>query len=446
MLSRLRSLPRWQRTLWITFFAQVCSAVGFSIIFPFLPLYVNDLGTNTNLSLEFWAGMVFSAQALTMMIASPIWGALADRYGRKLMLQRAMFGGMILLAMMAFVRSAEELVLIRAIQGAITGTVSAANALVAADAPRDKTGYAMGTIQVSLWTGVALGPLIGGLLADAFGFRVPFLVTGALLGLAGLLITFGIEENATPETRTANRSKTFVAEWRHILGMTGVMQTYVIRFLSGLSRSMIIPVTPLFVALLLAGGTYSIVPPGVFGDLTVSGGRASTITGLVVGIASATTTFSAVYLGRLGDRIGHRRILIGSAIAAIVCYLPQPFVTSAWQLVVLQGFTGLAMGGIVAAPSALLARYTDPGEEGAVYGLDNSVVAGARALAPLAGTGIAFYFGLRATFAAMGLVFLAVLVVTLILLPRSQDPRPAPQPERSQSQSGKRQPQPSGAD
>jgi MFS transporter, DHA1 family, multidrug resistance protein len=152
----LRNFEPWQRTLAILFVAQFFTAVGFSTIFPFLSLYVAELGSSTRLSVEFLAGAVFSAQALTMMVASPIWGAVADRYGRKLMVQRAMFGGAIILFLMAFVRTAEELVLLRAIQGLITGTVAAANALVAATAPRSRSGFAMGSLLVGLTTGVAV--------------------------------------------------------------------------------------------------------------------------------------------------------------------------------------------------------------------------------------------------------------------------------------------------
>ena len=94
------------------FVAQLLTAVGFSVIFPFLSLYVTELGSRTALSVEFLAGAVFSAQAITMMIASPIWGAVADRYGRKLMVERAMFGGAVIMLLMGFVRSGEELVFV----------------------------------------------------------------------------------------------------------------------------------------------------------------------------------------------------------------------------------------------------------------------------------------------------------------------------------------------
>ena len=116
----------------------------------------------------------------------------------------------------------------------------------------------------------------------------------------------------------------------------------------------------------------------------------STYAGLMVAIVSATSTFSAVYLGRLGDRIGHRQTLIASALLATAFYIPQTFVTNVWQLLVLQAFTGIALGGIIAAPSALLAVYSEHGNEGAVYGLDNSLIAASRAVAPLSGSFLAY--------------------------------------------------------
>ena len=163
------------------FVSQFISALGFSIVFPFIPLYVKWLGTNTSLSTEFLSGMVYSGQALTMMIAAPFWGLIADRYGRKLMVQRAAFGGAIIILGMGFVRSAEELVLLRAIQGLVTGMVSAASALVASLAPRHRTGYAMGILQLGFWSGLAIGPLAGGILSDLFGYRNTFIITSALL-------------------------------------------------------------------------------------------------------------------------------------------------------------------------------------------------------------------------------------------------------------------------
>jgi DHA1 family multidrug resistance protein-like MFS transporter len=404
--DKLRNLvaERWQRTLYIMFFVQFMSAVGFSSIFPFLPLYVESLGSKTNLSIELLSGLVFSSQAITMMIASPIWGALSDRVGRKLMVGRASFGGAFMLFLMAFARSAEELVLLRAIQGLITGTLAATNALVAAEAPRERTGYAMGLLQVGLGAGVAIGPLIGGAVADAFGYSTAFFVTAALLLLSGITVFLGIDEKFVPARTMTGDTRPFSASWRLILSARGVKPTYLMRFMSQLGRTMLIPIAPLFIQTLHKTS---------FGI--------NTLTGLMVGVSSALTTISAVYLGRLGDRKGHRRIVIASLFIIAMLYLPQSLVTNPWQLIALRALSGAAMGGVIPSLSSLLARFTQYGEEGAVYGLDNSIRAGARSIAPLIGSVVAVWFGLRATFIAAGLLFVIAALMAARFLPRSDD-------------------------
>jgi DHA1 family multidrug resistance protein-like MFS transporter len=381
--------PAWRRTLYIIFFVQLITAVGFSSIFPFLPLFVKELGTNTSLSVELLSGLVFSAQAVTMMLASPIWGSLADRFGRKLMVQRASFGGALLLLLMAFARSAEELVALRAVQGLVTGVLAAANALVAAAVPRERTGYAMGMLQVALGSGLAIGPLIGGAVADAFGYSAAFYVTSVLLLIGGLTVRFGVQEEFEPLLSLTRSPLGFLSEWKEIIGGQGVALSYGIRFLTQLGRMMVIPIAPFFIAELLSDQS-----------------GLNTFTGLVIGLSSAAITASALYLGRIGDRIGHRRILIVSMILGGALYLPQSLVQTGWQLLVLQTLVGVAMGGIIPMVSALLAKYSAPGAEGAVYGLDNSIRASARSVAPLIGAGVALLGGLRATFAATGIIFL----------------------------------------
>ncbi|GAB4442143.1 MAG: MFS transporter [Chloroflexi bacterium OHK40] len=405
------SAARWQTTLWIMFAAQLISAVGFSVIFPFLPLYVAELGTRTSLSIPFWIGIVFGGQALTMAIASPIWGALADRLGHKLMVERAMYGGAVLLLLMGFVRSAEELALLRTIQGAVTGTISAANAMVAAVAPRERMGYAMGTLQVGLWSGTAAGPLLGGLLADSLGLRAPFYLTAGLLLVAGLLVSLGVRGGGRPEPGAARQRPGMLASWGAVVRARGVPLAFGLRFLSGLALTMLLPFTPLFVQ-----------------ELMDDEGRVGTMTGLVVGVASAAGTATAIWLGRLGDRIGHRRILTSCALITGLCYLPQSMVTEAWQLLALQALSGAAWGGITPAISALLASYTGSGREGAVYGLDNSLVAGARAAAPLVGAAVVLGFGLRGIFVASALIYGLVGLLAALRLPEPEHPPPRPAP------------------
>jgi DHA1 family multidrug resistance protein-like MFS transporter len=392
----------WRRTLYIMVFCQVITSIGFSSIFPFLPLYVKSLGSVTSLGTEVLSGLVFSSQALTMMIASPVWGALADHWGRKLMVERAMFGGAVLLGLMAFVRSAEELVLLRAIQGLITGTIGAANALVAALVPRERTGYAMGLLQVGLASGVGLGPIIGGAVADAFGYRAAFYVTSALLAVAGVIVAVGVKEHFVRPENTGGRLPGFWREWRHIFSTPGVLPTYTLRFMDSLARMAFIPILPLFALELLSEAE-----------------RVNSFTGLAIGSAAAAAAVFSVFFGRLGDRTGQRRIVIACALAGFISFLLQAWAGSGWQVLLLQVLAGIADGGIVTGVSALLARYTQCGEEGAVYGLDNSINSGARAVAPMVGVSIAMWLGFRAVFGAISLLYLAAAFLALWGLPRA---------------------------
>ena len=400
--TALPFITNWKFTLSVVFIAQVLSAVGFSMIFPFLPLYIEELGSAGGHSTELLAGLVISVQGLTMMFTAPLWGAVADRFGRKKMIMRAMFGGGITLAMMAFVQSAEQLILVRALQGLVTGTVSANNALVASVAPRSRVGFAMGTLQVGLWAGVAVGPVLGGVLADLFGYSLPFLLTAALLGAGGLIVLLGVSEDFTPPAHQAHFAMGAIARgWRDILATSGVSLLLFMRFLAGLARTVIIPIAPLFVVSLIASDAAS----------------SNTYAGMVMAASAATSTLGAVYLGNLGDRISHRKVLLFSAVAATLLYLPQAFVADIWQLLILQGMAGFAAGGIVAAPSALLSRFTSKETAGAVYGLDNSVISGSRAAAPLVGASVAIWLGMRGTFFATALVFALIALVTWRLLP-----------------------------
>jgi len=395
----------WKRTLYVTVFAQIMTSLGFSSFFPFLPLYVAELGTNTQLSVEFLSGLAFSGQAFMMMIASPVWGMIADRYGRKLMVERAMFGGAVVVLLMGFARSAEELVLLRTVQGMITGVIGAHNALVASVVPRERTGYAMGLLQVGLGIGVAMGPLVGGLVADLFGYRAAFYVTSSLLFVSGIVVWFGVEENFRPTSREKVETRTLLQKWSSILSASGVLITYSLRFISQFGRMMIYPILPFFILPLMNDPS-----------------RVNTFTGIVVGTNSVFITLSAIYLGRLGDRIGHRLILICCFIGGALAFLPQGFVVAPWQLLVLQALAGAALGGIIPSISALLARYTPQGEEGVVYGLDNSVHSGARALAPIFGASVAMWMGYRTTFAVIGLLFFMAAILSLWRLPRERDP------------------------
>ncbi len=397
----MANLPQWRRNLYILFSVQVLSTAGFSLVFPFLPLYVKELGVASFGSIEFWSGLVFSSQAVTMMFTAPIWGTIADRYGRKPMLIRASLGGAILVGAMGFVQNAEQLVLLRTIQGMVSGVIAASNALVAASTPREKSGEALGLMQTGTWVGVAIGPLVGGVLGDAFGFRESFWITGAMLALAAIAVVFWVQEDFTPQERKDRPG--FISSYRTLIHAPDMGSLYSSPFLFSVARSVTLPIAALFV-LELMGPTAAV----------------ATVTGMLMGFKAIVGSGSAVWFGRLGDRLGHPRILLFGAVLGVLLYIPQPFVTNAWQLVVLQALTGLVQGAMVPAIGALMNLRTPAGSKGAAYGLDNSVNAGGRMIAPLLGAGIAVWFGFRGVFALTGLVYVGSVLVAWHIFRNSQ--------------------------
>jgi len=395
-------MPSWKRTLGFLVGAQFSSALGFSIIFPFLPLYLKELGTSTSLSVEMLSGLIYSVQAATMAIASPIWGAVADRYGRKPMVVRAGCGGAVVILLMGFVQTAEQLVVLRAVQGLITGVIAASSALVAAVAPRERTGYAMGLLQVGLWCGVSMGPLVGGILSDLVGFRATFVVTAILLFLSGGAVWIAVDEPFERSNRLQAGLFGFLTDWRRILANPKLDYTLLIRFVGAIGRSAVEPVLPLFVLSLAIGSS------GV-----------ATATGLVVGAASAASTVTSVCLGRYGDRTGHARVALGCGIGAALSYVALLVVGNLWQLLLLYAVTGAFVGGLLPSLSAMLAEQSQRGDEGCVYGIDNSVTSAGRTVGPLLGAACALWISPRAAFGCTGLIFGAGALLAALTVCRS---------------------------
>jgi DHA1 family multidrug resistance protein-like MFS transporter len=415
-------MESWKRTLYVLTFVQFVSAAGMNSIFPFLPLYVADLGSSTGLSVELLAGLVFSAQAFTMMIAGPLWGALADRHGRKMMVIRATLGGSVVVFLMAFARTGEDLVILRALQGAITGIFSAATALIAANVPRERTGTALGMLQMGMWGGLAIGPLIGGVIADVAGFRAAIVLTAVLLATAGILAWWGVKEVFEPLPTSQMVPGGLIGVWKHILASEGIRMAYLSRFVSRLGRTMIMP----FVALIVA-------------DLMTNPDRAASISGMLIGVGAALGTLNAMVSGRWGDRVGHRRVLTIMGVAAAACYLPIAFTSTIWPFAVLLVLASAATGGIFPTLSAVLAGYTEHGEEGAVYGLENSIMAAARTISPLLGAVMADVFGLHSLFVVAAALLLGMAIIAGRWLPNPAPPTatrtaqpvaPAPDPAK----------------
>jgi len=412
----------WRRNLVVIWFAELVAIIGFSVILPILPLYIQELGVQGDRQIRLWSGIIFSAHAVTMAIFGPIWGALSDRYGRKVMVERAMFSGAVLVGLMALAQNVQQVVILRLLQGALTGTVTAATALVATSVPREQVGFSLGTLQIGIYLGASVGPLLGGWVADMFGYPVIFIATAGLLCLAAVSILLFVREEFHPAAPARplspwlskggmNESPAAFAKrltlhqrvWNRlapIVGSSVLLGLLGVRLMMRLASRLVGPVLPLFIQ-----------------DLVAPDAPVASIAGLVSGLSALAGAVGAFGLGRLGDRIGHRVVLIVCAAVSCACYVPQYFVTGTGGLMVWQMGAGLMMGGVLASVSASLAHAAPEGQEGIVYGLDASVVSVANAIAPMVGSALAAWLGLRVPFLFAAIVFGLAGIGVVWLLP-----------------------------
>lgn len=379
---------RWRRTLYGVWAAQLLVISGFSMRAPILPGFFAELGVVTPEGQAYWTGLMLSLGAGMMAFTSPIWGAVADKYGRKPMLVRAQFAAFLTISLSAFVYEPWQLLGLRLIEGAMTGTVAAATALIAVSMPRDRMGYGLGMVQTAVFSGSALGPLFGGVIADFIGYRSTFLVSGFMALAAGVITLFVVQENFVKSEKGEEAKVDNGSTWKIILGPTMLaltMSMLLVRFAS----SAVQPITPIFV-----------------GMIAEVGSNVNTLAGLTIGILGVTSAISSIYLGKLGDKRGHFKILLWSGVGAGLVYLPMALAQHPWHLIVLQAIFGFFAGGLIPAANALIARVTDDSKRGVVFGLMNTAGSIGGFAGPLMGAGLAGIFGIRATFVLTGLVLL----------------------------------------
>src|SRR5712692_148820 len=211
----------WEKTAWIASATQLFCLIGFGLGLPFLPMYVQALGVTERAQVAVWSGVISGSAALTMAVLAPVWGVLADRYGRKPMLVRSMVGGAIVVAAMGFVGDVWQLLAMRLVQGAVTGSQAAAAALVAAATPASNVGFALGLVSTAVQVGNTIGPVIGGVSVGSLGFRGSFVLGGVLLLIGGLMAIFWVDEPPNRARRQSGPAESIVARTFGPLGWAG---------------------------------------------------------------------------------------------------------------------------------------------------------------------------------------------------------------------------------
>ncbi|MFO7900553.1 MAG: MFS transporter [Planctomycetota bacterium] len=383
----------WRKTFYAAWLGQVCSITGFWFVMPLLPLYVEALHPQmSDAQLAVWAGWVRAAAALTMAISAPIWGFVADRYGRKPMVLRAMLGGVVVLVLMAFAQNVTQLIVLRMLQGCLTGTVTASVALVSSVTPRERSGRTLGMMSGAVFFGTCIGPFLGGEIAEAYGFLPTFLTAAGVVLAGGLLVGFFADERFEPPPPSKNTHFATVGE---ILGTAGFAAAIFALFLVRFGNSSFQPIFPYILRDVLG---------------TEEGVKA--LTGRIIGVAGIAAALSAGLLGRLSDHWGHRRLLIGSVFFAGVTTLFLALARTIPQFYMLRALYGFAAAGIMPSANAIIRHIIHEKHLGKAYGLLASIRGLGWGLGSISGGYLAAGLGLRAPFVFTGVVlFLAAGLV-----------------------------------
>ncbi len=389
-----RKREPWEQNLFVLWFGTFMAGIGFSLVMPFMSLYIDTLGSYTTSQLNFWSGITFSSTFLVTTLISPWWGKLADQKGRKLMLLRASLGMAIVISLMGCVTSVYQLVALRLLQGIFSGYISNATALVATGTPKEKSGQVLGTLATGSVTGTLLGPLLGGISASAFGYRPTFFITGIILFFVFLLSLFFVHEKFVPiKKENMSSAKQIFKDLKYphvVIGM------FVTTMIIQASNNSISPIISLYIRQLLNG----------HGNVTL-------ISGIIASIPGIATLIAAPRFGRLGDKIGSERILAIGLGFAILVYIPMAFVTNVWQLAGLRFLIGISDACLLPAVQALITKYSPHNAAGRIFSYNQSFQATGNVVGPMIGSSVSSVFGYRGVF-----ISTSVLVLLNFLLVR----------------------------
>ena len=403
--SRQQPAGQWQRTLWAMVGIQFVMTMAFSMLSPIMPLFLPVLGVKSASAVDLWAGILAGVTSFVAAFASPLWGRLADRRGRKLMLLRSSVAIGVFAALMGIAANVWQFFAFRALMGVFAGFSSSAIALVASQAPEDRLGFALGWLSTGQLVGSLVGPLIGGALADATGsYRIPFYCTGATVLTTTALVWFGVHESFVAPPRTRG-GRSLLASLLAVARSPGLLPLFFVLLMAQFGVRTVQPVVTLFVKELV----------GMRPDLATLSGIAFSVTGLADVVASP-------FLGKRSDRLGYRRVLLISLLGATLTTLPQAFVGSYWLFTAERFGVGLFIGGILPTANALVGRLVPRSQRGTVYGITASAMFLGNSLGPLSGGAVAAAFGLRWVFLVTGAVLLANLVWVYYRVPEYADP------------------------
>lgn len=337
--------------------------VGMSMVIPFLPFYVRELGITNSDELEHWSGIVFSGPFILSFILTPVWGSLGDRFGKKTMVLRAVFGLAVSQFLIGLSATVVQLFIFRMVQGAISGFIASSLALVSASTPKDKSGYAIGILQTSISSGTVIGPLIGGVIADMTSYRTVFFVTSAMCLLSGMLVLMNVKE---PPRNVTHKLHSVLSNYRFVFGNSKIfIAMFSITFVQ-ISISIGQPIFALFVESMTKGTEYI-----------------STLTGAIFGTLGIFSVIASPWWGKRNDTKSFKKSIIVAISGAGIAYCLHAIVTNPYLLFPVRAFLGLCIGGITPVLYAYINKNISDDRKGGVMGIASSFTLFGNLIGPL---------------------------------------------------------------
>jgi MFS transporter, DHA1 family, multidrug resistance protein len=396
----------WRQTLWAMVAIQFVMTMAFSMLTPIMPLFLPELGVTNPAAIDLWSGILGGSTSFVAAFASPLWGTVADRHGRKLMLLRSSIAIGFFAALMGVAQDVWQFFGVRALMGLFAGFSSAAIALVASQVPEGRLGFSLGWLSTGQLVGSLVGPIVGGALADLTGsYRVPFFCTSATIFLSVALVWLIVHEEFVRPQRGAGRRST-VSGLIALATTPALLALFFVLLMAQFGVRTVQPIVTLYVQQMVGN-----VP-----NVATLAGLAFSVTGLADVVASP-------FLGKRSDQIGYRRVLLISLAGAALMTLPQAFTSNYWLFVGERFGLGIFVGGLLPTANALVGRLVARSDRGAVYGMTSSAMFMGNSLGPLSGGAIAASFGLSWVFVMTAAVMALNLVWVYFRVPELA-PRP----------------------
>jgi len=381
-------METWKRTVYISLVCVFCIAFGVSQLAPILPLYFHDLGVQTPEAMSLWSGLATGATYIIVCIAAPFWGRIADKRGRKITLIRSSFGMALCNILIAFQTTPEGVVLIRLIQGLVSGFYSASITLIASESPIERTGWALGLLASANLAGSLIGPLLGGYIADTVGIRNDFIIVGIIMSLAGLLAAVFIHEDYKPK---ANVEKLSISKLKEqIPEFNSVIALCVASFIYAICIMSLQPVISVYIKGIVPSDTENL----------------AFIAGAVFSAMGIAQLMSSSPLGKLVDKIGPRKVLVISLIYVGILNIPQAYVSDVYQLAIIRFLQGFGLGGMLPALNTYLSSKTPREFTGQVFSYNQSCLFFGYFLGSVGGASLMAWLGFTTLFWVSGGLFI----------------------------------------